>query len=421
MSIEKTILDALKSIGVKIKPGLATDVERLKNAQTSFNLDLSKFGAKADPEKMYKLIETDVNFLPKATEEEKEQFLNNINYLKSEHPDLFKKEEPLMSAKTGEKLKTQGQGNLGPLTETESSLGVTSPEHQKLVKEYLDAKKQHLDAVKEANDKFNDFYKKDTIPMKLEAEHALENELKQKGLTSDQIYEVINNASIKGISYDPFAGKIDFREMHPEEYYRSIQDELKNKHGIDHSMDFYINFANQLKKPEFAKGGRVGYSIGGDVAKAAAKALEKAKDLKLKWSKAIDNGDWMSAGKYKEEADKIEAGHFLNKNPKDVTYEDVLDYIKATKPDVPSRYPGVEGEHWIDRARNFAIQKTAPQEGVGSLQIKGSPETEGFKKGGRAGYFFGGIPTSLTPKSITSNLGRTLENGIGSMFKKKRR
>jgi hypothetical protein len=205
--------------------------------------------------------------------------------------------------------------------------------------------------------------------------------------------------------------------MPPEEFYKNVQDELKKTHNIDHNMDFYINFGKKLKEPEFASGGRVGYDAGGSVIKAAMKALEKAKALRSKWSKALDEGDWMTASGYKKEADKIEAGYFLNKDPKDVTFPDILDYHKAVTPDTPSRYKGVEGEHWVDRARNSYKQMkerwSKEGEPVEQLKIQTKPTDRDYD------FAMGG--SVLTPKSVASIFGKTLESGIGSMFKKKRK
>jgi len=130
--IDKTISELLKSIGIKLKPGLATDVTRLPDVKSSFNMDLSKFGKNADPNQMKKLIETDANFVFKANEAEKEQFANNVSYLKSEFPELFSKPQTTTSAKTGEKLIADVKNPLGELSETETNLGVKSQEQARV-------------------------------------------------------------------------------------------------------------------------------------------------------------------------------------------------------------------------------------------------------------------------------------------------
>ena len=415
--IDKTIAELLKSIGIKLKPGLATDVTRLPDIKSSFNMDLSKFGSKADPKQMKKLIETDANFVFKANEAEKEQFTNNINYLKSEFPELFSKQEAILSSKTGQKLTPEGKNPLGELSETEINLGVTTPEHKKLVKEYLDAKKEHLEYVEEAKRKFNEMYKHGEHPMRFESEFSLKNELEAKGLKRKQIEDILDKVKDEEYISGGLFGDPKVVRHSPEDYFKKIQEELKKTHGIDHDMDFYINFANQIKKPEFASGGKVGYDAGGAVIKAAMKALEKAKALRSKWSKALDEGDWMTASGYKKEADKIEAGYFLNKDPKDVTFPDILDYHKAVTPDTPSRYKGVEGEHWVDRARNSYKQMkerwSKEGEPVEQLKIQTKPTDRDYD------FAMGG--SVLTPKSVASIFGKTLESGIGSMFKKKRK
>lgn len=415
--IDKTISELLKSIGIKLKPGLATNVERLENVKNSFNLDFSKFGKNADPKKMKELIETDADFVFRADEGEKQQFVNNVSYLKSEFPELFSKPQTITSAKTGEKLIADVKNPLGELTETEASLGVTSPEHRKLVKEYLNAKKEHLEAVEEANRKFNEMYKHGEHPMRFESEFALKNELEAKGLKRKQIEDILDKVKDEEYISGGLFGDPKVVRHSPEDFFKKIQEELKKTHGIDHDMDFYINFANQIKKPEFASGGRVGYDAGGAAAKAAIKALEKAKKLRAQAKQALNEGDWMSASTYDKQAQKIEAGYFLNKDPKDVTFPDILDYNKATFPDTPSRYKGIEGEHWVDRARNYykQLKERLAKEGeqVEQLKIQAKPTDRDYD------FAMGG--SVLTPKSVASMFGKTVEKGIGSMFKKKKK
>jgi len=415
--IDKTISELLKSIGIKLKPGLATDVTRLPDVKSSFNMDLSKFGKNADPNQMKKLIETDANFVFKANEAEKEQFANNVSYLKSEFPELFSKPQTITSAKTGEKLIADVKNPLGELSETETSLGVKSQEHRNLVKQYLNAKKEHLEAVEEANKKFNEMYKHGEHPMRFESEFSLKNELEAKGLKRKQIEDILDKVKDEEYISGGLFGDPKVVRHSPEDYFKKIQEELKKTHGIDHDMDFYINFANQIKKPEFASGGRVGYDAGGAVVKAAMKALEKAKQLRMQAKQSLKEGDWMSASTYDKQAQRIETGYYFNKNPKDVTFEDILDHHKATYPDTPSRYAGVEGEHWVDRARNAykQMKERWAKEGepVEQLKIQAKPTDRDYD------FAMGG--SVLTPKSVASMFGKTLESGIGSMFKKKRK
>ena len=422
--IDKTIAELLKSIGIKLKPGLATDVTRLPDVKSSFNMDLSKFGSKADPKQMKKLIETDANFVFKADEAEKEQFANNINYLRSEFPELFSKQETILSSKTGQKLTPEGKNPLGELSETEINLGVTTPEHKKLVKEYLDAKKEHLEYVEEAKRKFNDMYKSGDLPMEFESQWAMRDELKRKGVSEAQLDKIIDEIGAEKVYFDHAQNKFQIAPTNPEEYYKRIQDELKKRHDVDYDLSFYSNFGKKLKEPEFASGGRVGYDAGGSVIKAAMKALEKAKQLRTQSKEALKEGDWMTASTYDKQAQKIETGYFLNKDPKDVTFPDILDHHKATYPDTPSRYKGVEGEHWVDRARNSykEMKERWAKEGepVEQLKIEAKPSDRDydFKKGGRVGYALG---TPVTYRGSFNALGKTIEKGIGSMFKKKKR
>jgi len=415
--IDKTIAELLKSIGIKLKPGLATDVTRLPDIKSSFNMDLSKFGKNADPKQMKKLIETDANFVFKADEGEKQQFVNNVSYLKSEYPELFSKSETITSAKTGEKLISDLKNPLGELSELETSLGVTTPEHRKLVKEYLDAKKEHLEYVEKAKKQFDEMYKHGDLPMEFESQWAMRDELKRKGVTEEQLDKIINDIGVEKVYFNHAENKFGFAPTNPEEHYKRIQDELKKRHGIDYDLSFYSNFGKKLKEPEFASGGRVGYDAGGAVMKAAMKALEKAKQLRTQAKEALKEGDWMAASTYDKQAQRIETGYYFNKNPKDVTFEDILDHHKATYPDTPSRYKGVEGEHWVDRARNAykQMKERWAKEGepVEQLKIQAKPTDKD--------YDFASGGSVLTPKSVASLFGKTVDKGIGSMFKKKKR
>jgi len=100
-TLTATIFDLLKKMGIKPKIGVATDVTRLPDIKNSFNLDLSKFGEKADPEKLKKLVETDSLFLSKASDDELMQFRNNLEYLNATYPDMFSKAEKATNTKTG--------------------------------------------------------------------------------------------------------------------------------------------------------------------------------------------------------------------------------------------------------------------------------------------------------------------------------
>mgnify|MGYP003346549547 CR=1 FL=1 len=417
-AIDKTIDALLRSIGIKLKPGLATNIKRLEGIDTSFNLDFTKFGKMADPQKLKKLIETDANFVFRVPEGEKQQFVNNVNYLKATYPDLFK-ESSLTSSKTGEKLIASIDKPLENLTETEISLGVTTPEHRRLLKDYLDAKKEHLEFIEKNKRDFNKMYKEGDIPMSSESRWALEDELKKKGLTDEQLYDLFHNAEKDTWYWDYTKNRGAFRPMPPEEFYKNVQDELKKTYNIDHNMDFYINLANSLKKPEFASGGRVGYDAGGAIVKAAMKALEKAKQLRMQAKQSLKEGDWMSASTYDKQAQRIETGYYFNKDPKDVTFEDILNHHKATYPDTPERYAGIEGEHWVDRARNLYKQMKERWAAEGEpdifeqLKIKAKPKDRNYD-------FAVGGPV-LTPKSVANLFGKTAEKGIGSMFKKKKR
>ena len=93
------IFSALKKMGIKPKLGVTTDIQRLPGLN-SFNSDLSKL-TEARPESLKKLIATDADFLAKANPDELRQYYNNLEYLQSTYPDVFSKAQVVTESKTG--------------------------------------------------------------------------------------------------------------------------------------------------------------------------------------------------------------------------------------------------------------------------------------------------------------------------------
>ena len=96
------IFNTLKKLGIKPKLGVTTDIQRLPGLN-SFNSDLSNL-KQARPESLKKLITTDADFLAKANPDELRQYYTNIEYVQSNFPEIFSKAEVVTEAKTG--LKT---------------------------------------------------------------------------------------------------------------------------------------------------------------------------------------------------------------------------------------------------------------------------------------------------------------------------
>jgi hypothetical protein len=93
------IFSALKKLGIKPKIGVTTDIQRLPGAN-SFNTDFSTL-TQARPESLKKLITVDADFLAKAKPEELRQYYNNLEYVQATYPDIFPKAEVVTEAKTG--------------------------------------------------------------------------------------------------------------------------------------------------------------------------------------------------------------------------------------------------------------------------------------------------------------------------------
>jgi len=113
------IFNTLKKLGIKPKIGVTTGVKRLPGSRNSFNTDLSKLEG-GDPEGLKRLIANDADFLPQATPDEIAQYNNNLEYLKSTYPDIFKQPETAINAKTGVKTLVDDVNEKAIVTETPS-------------------------------------------------------------------------------------------------------------------------------------------------------------------------------------------------------------------------------------------------------------------------------------------------------------
>lgn len=103
------ILNTLKGMGMSPRFGMMTKVSRNPEFRNLYNADLTSpeilrkgLGDIEDPEQLKKLVRMDSDFLPQIrNEEELETFLNNLQFLRSTYPDIFKKPEVAINAKTG--------------------------------------------------------------------------------------------------------------------------------------------------------------------------------------------------------------------------------------------------------------------------------------------------------------------------------
>ncbi len=101
-ALTTNVFNTLKKLGIKPKLGITTKVTRLPGTKNSLNTDLSKL-EEVSPEGLKRLITNDSNFLPQASQDELVQFNNNLEYLQATYPEVFKKAETAINAKTGVK------------------------------------------------------------------------------------------------------------------------------------------------------------------------------------------------------------------------------------------------------------------------------------------------------------------------------
>ena len=143
------IFNTLKKLGIKPKIGVTTDIQRLPGIN-SFNADLSNL-KQARPESLKKLITTDADFLAKANPDELRQYYNNLEYVQSNFPEIFSKAEVVTEAKTGLKTlvddvneKLQGKKSMetvnpktGEITSPKEPVTITENKSRQLTKEEI--------------------------------------------------------------------------------------------------------------------------------------------------------------------------------------------------------------------------------------------------------------------------------------------
>ena len=435
-TLTATIFDLLKKMGIKPKIGVATDVTRLPDIKNSFNLDLSKFGEKADPEKLKKLVETDSLFLSKASDDELMQFRNNLEYLNATYPEMFSKAEKAVNTKTGidslvDDVNAQLSGkkafkesvnpktgevrdvtNPVKLAEEERTLGglpidersgniadkideLTKSEINTFEKQkqYLDSRLEFIDSLDpRRRNKDLDFQRKS-----IETENRLLLKAEEKGLDFDTfeklrqgLYGPRKQQTLNFIK----TGKVNLEPVKPATTFEQVQDRYKA--AAKAADEIFPNY----KEP-----------------KTAAQELAEVM-AEQKYKKAYDqlSGD-KQHDLYSEAYDYITSINRLDKVPPpnriappgqefNISDEKTAEaFTKFAKENDPEGFKKIQKV--VDDINNKNILE--------NFDVKGR---EPNATGGRVGYKLG---TKLTYNKMFSDLDRTLDKGIGTMFKKKRR
>jgi hypothetical protein len=376
------ILNILKDMGMSPRFGMMTKVSRNPEFRNLYNADLTSpeilrkgLGNIKDPEQLKKLVRMDSDFLPQIkNEEELETFLNNLQFLRSTYPNIFSKAEVVTEAKTGLKTlvddvneKLQGKKsmetfdpNTGEVTIPKAPVKIASKSITEVIDEGI---KKQADMARKGFDPGNpdDYVKYD--------ESIKKNKSRQLTKEEIQDYEELLGDSETWMSEGTVgeAEKALKRSKAEEAYYRTQYKLGKLDPVAGEKNQSRLNFLR--KKAEYAE----------DVKDRRLFTLEEMNEL--------------------DELEKIfepRSSSSINiSDPK--TAEDFTNFIKQNDP---------EGFKKIQKITDDINNKNILED----FDVK---DREPNAKGGSVG--------NLTYNKMFSDLDRTLDKGLGTMFKKRKR
>ena len=373
------IFSALKKLGIKPKIGVTTDIQRLPGAN-SFNTDFTTL-TQARPESLKKLITVDADFLAKANPDELRQYYNNLEYVQATYPDVFPKAEVVTEAKTGIKTlvddlneKLKGKKSMetfdlktGEVTPVKEPIMTAESKSRKLTKDEI---ADYEEAIGRDSEQW---MFEGTVD---EAEKAL-----KKSKAEESYYR----GQYKAGKLDPAPGENTRQRM------RFLKEKLAeaeitgDKRLI--TLDEMDELANLESKFAYKQGDIITEENFADTPFAPSASNLKALELAKKQSEKLSEAEMI----------KQKYGNIIDDN--------LLKQILID--DNPQRKAEVLAS--IDEAIKMQ-EKGIPYEEIINI-MKNTTRTKQAK---------GGLIKNISYKSMFSDLDRTLNKGLGTMFKRKK-
>jgi hypothetical protein len=358
------VLNKLKGLGITPKLGVTTNVERLPGSKNLFNTDLTQLG-KTNPESLKKLLANDANFLPKATPEELEQFSNNLEYLTSTYPDTFSKAQVVTESKTG-------------------------------IKTLVDDLNEKLKG-KKSMETF-DLKTGEIIPVK---EPIMTAESKSRKLTKDEIAD-----------YEEVIGR-NSEEWLSEGTVKEAEEALKRSKAEE--AYYYGQYKagkldpepgeNSQSRMKFLRSKAEEAEATGDRRLITSDEMDELSDLESIYLKDVDEAYGVDTAIKKQLKDFTSERDMIKQKYGSVIDDNLLQQILID--DNPQRKAEVLAT--IDEALKMQ-EKGIPYEEIINI-MKNTTRTKQAK---------GGLIKSVSYKSMFNNLDKTLNKGLGTMFRKKR-
>ena len=377
------IFSTLKKLGIKPKIGVTTDIKRLSGTRNSFNTDLSKLEG-GNPESLKKLITNDADFLPQATPDQLQQYYNNLEYLQSTYPDVFSKAEVVTESKTGIKtlvddLNTQLSGKKSMETVNPKTGEVTSPKEPITTAESKSRKptKEEYEEYSQILDDSENF-----VVQGNETFEELDALVKKQKDYEDFMYMQYKRGKLDPVAGEGTRDRMNFLRKKSEEAEMVGDRRLFTFDEMRELEDLERKFSPMgvAKKPFYKQGDPITSENFGDTPFAPdLSGLEKAR--------------------------KINEAEIIKQKYGNIIDDNLLKQILID--DNPQRKAEVLAS--IDEAIKMQ-EKGIPYEEIINI-MKNTTRTKQAK---------GGLIKNISYKSMFNNLDRTLNKGLGTMFKRKR-
>jgi hypothetical protein len=399
------IFSALKKMGIKPKIGVTTDIQRLPGLN-SFNSDLSKL-TEARPESLKKLIATDADFLAKANPDELRQYYNNLEYLQSTYPDVFSKAQVVTESKTGIKTlvddineQLKGKKSMesvdlktGEVTTFKEPVMTAESKSRKLTKDEIADYEERIGRDAE------DWLSEGTVD---EAEKALKRSKEEEAYYRGQYL----TGKLDPAPGEKTESRMNFLRKKAEEAEMTGDRRLISPDEMDELSNLEAIF---LKDVDAAYGRDT--AVTKEFNEAMQEGVKRSNEMKamgLDPSKSKDYDKYLEIKK--SSGDKDFNNYFekldIKTKYKGLIDDDLLKQIMID--DNPQRKAEVMAT--IDEALKMQEKGMKPEEIIDI--IKNTTRTKQAK---------GGFIKGVSYKSMFSDLDRTLDKGLGTMFKKRKR
>jgi len=415
------IFSTLKKLGVKPKIGVTTDIKRLSGTRNSFNTDLSKLEG-GNPESLKKLITNDADFLPQATPDQLQQYYNNLEYLQGTYPDVFSKAEVVTEAKTGIKTlvddlneKLKGKKSMETF---DLKTGEVIPTKEPIMTAESKSRKLTKDEIADYEEKLGDA---ETWLSEGTVEEA------EKALKRSQAEEAYYYGQYKAGKLDPAPG---------EESQSRLNFLRKKAEEAELSGDRRLFTFDEMEELEDLERKLNPMGVAKNKTKTITKTLDEDALRKLAQKENINPEDLEKflSGEYNQILRGPQRGLITRDKEGNIIIKDkysskYVGYEKAAEEDmIRQKYGNIIDDNLLkqilidDNPQRKAEVLASIDEAI-KMQEKGIPYEEIInimKNTTRTKQAKGGLIKNISYKSMFNNLDRTLNKGLGTMFKRKR-